>query len=263
MSQLRKMSLVLGLFLISGVTLADPGGRSFSAPSRARSNIHIPKACVIKAQTLINSVAMSVGDRSVSQAFLNVLSSVGSTIAIDYVLTPHLVQQDRGIKDNQGSSRGNGRANASESNAQPTTEISIKGYLGSVQVVLVQASGSSYATAQVFNSPAEAQASASATVASNLIQTTSNQATVNLDVIATSIQSLRNTISVSSDLQSQSSLTLTGGAAVTGDPSTGLPTALAHALTLADIISHIDVKAEVTFDGNTLVVSSPQTSIGC
>lgn len=263
MTQLRRMSLFLGLFLISGITLSDPGGRSFSAPSRARSNIHIPKTCIIKAQTLMNSFAMSAGDRSLSQAFVNVLNSAGSTIAIDYVLTPNLVQQDRGIKDNQGSSRGNGRANAGESNAQPTTEISIKGYLGSVQMVLIQASGNSYATAQVFNSPAEAQASASATVASNLIQTNSNQASVNLDVIATSIQSLRNTISVSSDLQSQISLALTGGAAVTGDPSVGLASTLAHALTLADIISHIDVKAEVTFDGNTLVVSSPQTSIGC
>jgi hypothetical protein len=100
-------------------------------------------------------------------------------------------------------------------------------------------------------------------VASNLIQTNSNQASVNLDVIATSVQSLRNTISVSSDLQSQFSLALTGGAVVASNPSVGLASTLAHALTLADIITHIDVKAEVTFDGNTLLVSSPQTSIGC
>jgi hypothetical protein len=221
-----------------------PGGGSFSNPMRSRSNLVIPASCVIKAQAIVGSTAMSTSDLAASQAFVNVLSSAGTSVAIDYVLTPNLVQQ------------GSGTSSA-------TTEISIKGFLGSVQLTLLQGSGSSYATAQVFNSSADAQATAASSISTNLIQTSSNQASVNLDVVASNIQRLYSAIGISSDLQSQSALMMSGSGSVTGNPATGLPTTLTHALTLADIISHININAVVTFDGTNLSVISPQANIGC
>lgn len=260
------------LLLVSGITAADPGGRSFSMPSRNRANIQIPKSCVIKAQAMVGSTAMSEADKSASKAFVNVLTSAGTMLVIDYVLTPSLVQQGGEAVNNQASPKGDENRNPrspwaydyrNPAASTTTTEISIKGYLGTMQLTLVQASGQSYSSAQIFNSTSDAQASASTSVASNLVQTSSNQATINMDVLATNIQRLYTMIGISSDLQSQTSLSFSGGAAVTGDPATGLPTALTHALTLADIVSHIDVKAIVTFDGTNLLVNSQQTNVGC
>jgi hypothetical protein len=252
-----------GLLLASGVVSSDPGDKTFTAPSRARSNIQIPRSCIIKAQALVNSSAMSSSHLAASQSFVNVLTASGTSLVIDYVLTPNLIQKGGVMGANQASSQDNGKSSYGDSSAPTTTEISIKGYLSSVQLTLVQASGTSYATAQVFNSPAEAQAIASTAVASNLIQSTSNQASMNLDVIATSIHTLQSMISISSDLQSQIAVNVSGSAGVTGVSSTGLPTALTHALTLADIISHIDINAMVSFDGKNLIVSSPLTNVSC
>ena len=260
------------LLLVSGITTADPGGRSFSTPSRSRAQIQIPKSCVIKAQSMVGSTAMSTSDKSASQAFVNVLASSGTSLAIDYVLTPSLVQQGGGTLNNQSSpkvdenrnpSAPRGDVNSNQGASTSTTEISIKGYLGTMQLTLVQASGQSYASAQVFNSTSDAQASASSAVTSTLVQTSSNQATINMDVLATGIQRLYSMIGISSDLQSLTSLSISSGGGVTSDPTTGLPTALTHAITLADIVSHIDIKAIVTFDGTNLQVSAPQTNIGC
>lgn len=270
-----KISYFFCLILAASVCMAGPGGlggsggqgggsgRSFSEPFRNRSNVQIPSSCVIKAKAIVSASSMGASDLAASQAFLNVLSSAGSTISVDYVLTPNLVQQGVGTSNNPAPPQGNAIGNPGTTPSLATTEISLKGYLGTVQISLIQASGNTYVTSQVFDSLSTAQATASSSVATNLIQKNSNQATVSMDVIATDIQKFFTSIGISSDLQGQSSIDISTGGAGTASNLGGVPTVLGHALTLADIISHIDVKATVTFDGTNLTIVAPKTNLGC
>ena len=148
-------------------------------------------------------------------------------------------------------------------NPQEMTEISLAGYMGSTLINLVGVEGQSQAQAQVYNSIGDAQTvSASAGIIGNLVQTSSNQATIGLDILAGNIKRFVTDLGIHSDLRSQLDVQLNGGSTLTATDA-GVPTTLTHAIGLADIINRIDIRATVTFDGTNLIVSTPVAAIGC
>jgi hypothetical protein len=154
-------------------------------------------------------------------------------------------------------------SNQAPNDSQGMTEISLAGYMGSTLINLVGVEGQSQAQAQVYNSLNEAQTvSANSSIAANLVQISSNQATIVLDVLARDIKRFVTDLGIHSDLRSQLDVQLNGGSTLpAGD--LGTPTTLTHAIGLADIITRIDIRATVMFDGTNLVVYTPMVSIGC
>ena len=135
--------------------------------------------------------------------------------------------------------------------------------MGSTLINLIGVEGQSQSQAQVFNSIGEAQTiSSNGSIAANLVQTSSNQASIGLDILAGNIKRFVTNLGIHSELRSQMDLQLNGTSTL---PVTdqGVPTALSHALGLADIINHIDVQAMIMFDGTNLVVSTPVAEVGC
>lgn len=262
MSIIRYVLLVM-LASLSGFSYAIPGDKQISAPSRNRLGVPIPKSCVIKAQALVASVAMSGGDAAESQSFVSVLSATGSMLSVDFVLTPELVQQGassdlNGIKY-PGSKLGDISAGLAQS---ALTKISIKGFLSTMQMNLMAANGSTKSTMQVYNSLGEALM-ASSSVSAKMFQANSNQASIVFDVSANDIKSLYSEMGIRSDLRSAAMLDVGSFGGVMNDETTGLPYVMTHAITLADVINSISVRAVVTYQGNALRVATPKIEIGC
>lgn len=245
--------------LMSSSALADTGDKEYSRSTHNKVKFQIPSSCVVKAQAMAASTAMSGSDRSASLSFVSVLSAVGSTLVVDYSLVPKLIQKGGG----QGESKRSDRLGALNRNPG-TTEISLTGSLATLQITLADVNGAAFASSPVYASTSDAQApSAGVALSASLVQKTGNQTTISLDLIGTDIKSFYTNLSFHSDLLNQASI---GGQAIAGlttDPTSGLPFYQAHALNLADLVTSIDIRAVVRFDGTQLSVDIPSTVVGC
>jgi hypothetical protein len=254
-----KIINTLLMVLLSASAIADPGDKEYTKPTHNKAKFQIPSSCIVKAQALAASTAMSGSDRSASLSFVSVLSAVGSSLVIEYSLTPKLIQKG-GV---QGDANRSDRGNSGNGNAG-TTEISLMGTLGTLQITLADVNGTAYASSPVYASTSEAQAaSAGAALSASLVQQTNNQTTINLDLIGTDIKSFYTNLTFHSDLLNQAVI---GGQAISGlttNPTSGLPFYQAHALNLADIVTSLDIRAIVRFDGTQLSVETPSTIVGC
>lgn len=249
--------------ILSGYAHATPSDKQISAPLRSRLGVPIPKSCVIKAQAIVGSAAMSGNDTAESQSFVSVLSASGSMISVDFVLTPELVQQgarstELDIK-NPSFKLGSISGGLGQSGL---TKISIKGFLSTMQMNLMNASGATKSKMQVYNTLGEAMM-ASSSVSAKMFQVNSNQASIVFDVSASDIKSLYSEMAIRSDLKSTAILDIGSAGGLITDETTGLPYVMTHAITLADIINTINVRAIVTYQGNSLKVATPQVEIGC
>lgn len=261
-----KYSICIAFFALfaslSGNALATPGDREYTKPTHAKTKFQIPAACIMKAQAMATVTAMSTTDRSASLSFVSVLSAVGSSIVVDYNLIPKLIQKASSQNDPRGSARGNESNNGADKPGM--TEISLTGSLGAMQISLADVNGTAISTTPVYVSQSEAQSQGAATaVSASLVQMSNNQATINLDLIGSEIKSFYTHLSFHSDLLNQaaaSGMSITG---VTTNPTTGIPFAQAHAITLADIVTSINVKTVVRFDGTSLTLDAPNIQIGC
>ena len=258
---MKKNTLITGLILllVSSSVPAETGDKEYSKPTHNKARFQIPSSCVVKAQAMAASTAMSGADRSASLSFVSVLSAVGSSLVVEYSLSPKLVQKAGHQGESERSDRGksgNGRSG--------TTEISLTGSLGTLQISLADVNGSAFASSPVFASASDAQATASGSALSaSLIQKTGNQTTISLDLIGTDIKSFYTNLSFHSDLLNQASVAGQAISGLTLNPTSGLPFYQAHALNLADIVTSIDIRAVVRFDGNQLNVDIPSTIVGC
>jgi hypothetical protein len=248
--------------LTSGNTLAASGEKEYTKPTHAKAKFQIPASCIMKAQAMATVTAMSGTDRSASLSFVSVLSAVGSSIVVDYNLIPKLIQKGSNQNDAKGSDRGNGNNKAADN--QGMTEISLTGSLGAMQISLADVNGTAISITPVYVSQSDAQSQTTATtVSASLVQMSNNQATINLGLIGSDIRSFYTHLSFHSELLNQATASGMSIAGVTTNPTTGIPFAQAHAITLADIVTSINVKTVVRFDGTSLTLDTPKIQIGC
>lgn len=212
----------------------------------AINNYHsvvIPPECKLKAEAISGSASLSGSQRTASEALVSVLNTAASSLQVSYTLQPELIRRTWGTL---------------------STEIKLVGKFSNVSITLLDATGASIATTQGFGSlEAAHSSSAAAYAAENLVQTNSNQMTMQLDVLATRIARFNANFTIHSDYRSQAAVELivaSGGNAATADANTVVT---GRAMTLADLVTKINVDATVSFDGRKLLVTDVKTDIGC
>lgn len=238
-SALALLALNQGM---AGTSLAAVTEKHDIATMPSSSTVTVPPECTLKAQALASSASLAQADRLASEALIMVLSDLSSSLQINYTLQPELVRRGE-----------NGTV----------SEIRLLGSFSNLSVNLIDITGQSYASTVAFNSLGVAQATASlANTAEQLVQVNSNQATLNLDVQANSIKTMDARLGLRSDYQNRATLEL---AIASGGVQPGSTTTLVQgrAITLADLVTTIEIDARVSFNSKRMLVSNVNTRIGC
>lgn len=245
----NKMKKYVAIGILS--TLSAAPGQAVSGwkemhTRAAINNYHkvvIPPECKLKAEAISGSASLSRSQRTASEALVSVLNTAASSLQVSYILQPELIRRTWGTL---------------------STEIKLAGKFTNVSITLLDATGATIASTQGFGSLGEAHSSsAAAYAAENLVQTNTNQMTMQLDVVATRIARFNAHFTIHSDYRSQAAMELivaSGGNTAAADANTLVT---GRAMTLADLVTKINVDATVSFDGRRMLVTDVKTDIGC